>query len=160
MAEIAFRYRVRRYKAADIGTMIDAANEVAQRIRRDLPMADVQFLDLTKSDNVLVMATAADVRNPAAATKNADGTSIWRRLSGAGGAAGNHTVTGVATTDTLIAVLHSNDTTHAVTDLTSEYTISATNTINNTSGTTSVGSTLIVVTLIPPLGANIAAAAV
>lgn len=63
----------------------------------------------------------------------------------AGAAAGNHTVTGILTTNTLVAVVHVDDTTHASTDKTAEYTISASDTINNTSGTTSVGSHVVVV---------------
>lgn len=81
---------------------------------------------------------------------------VTRRLSGAspairlalitGGAAGNLTVTGIATTDTLLLVLKFIGAGTAVTDLanlTSEFTISATNTINNTGGTASTGKVLV-----------------
>lgn len=64
-----------------------------------------------------------------------------------GAAAGNVTVTGVKTTDKLIAV-HSIAFTagvpSAVADLTSEFTISAENTLNNTGGTSSADMILLV----------------
>src|SRR5438046_2754800 len=56
----------------------------------------------------------------------------------AGGAAGNFTVTGIKTTDALSLVLRFIGAGTAITDvsdLTSEFTITTTNTINNTSGT-------------------------
>ena len=62
----------------------------------------------------------------------------------AGAAAGDHTVTGIAVGDQLISVVAVNDTTHASTDVTSEYTVTVTNTINNSGGTSSVGSHLVV----------------
>lgn len=65
----------------------------------------------------------------------------------AGAAAGNVTVTGIKTTDTLNMVLHFIGTGVSVTDvtdLTSQFTISATNTINNTSGTSSATNKLLV----------------
>lgn len=65
-----------------------------------------------------------------------------------GGAAGNHTVTGILTTDTLISVAHINlDATAAnitAADLTSEFTISAADTINNTGGTATSSDKLLV----------------
>lgn len=72
-----------------------------------------------------------------------------------GGAAGNHTVTGIKTTDTLVAVLQidvasdtgtsaSGDKVQAIADLTSEFTISAANTINNTGGSATTGDKLLV----------------
>lgn len=57
----------------------------------------------------------------------------------AGAAAGDVTVTGIKTTDKLVAVLDI-----AGTDLTSEFTISAADTINNVGGTSSAASQLIV----------------
>lgn len=68
----------------------------------------------------------------------------------AGGAAGNFTMTGIATTDQLVLVLHLAGAGTAVTDiadLTSEFTISAANTINNTGGTASSGGKLLVLYL-------------
>jgi len=65
----------------------------------------------------------------------------------AGGAAGNFTVTGIKTTDTLNMVLQfvgAATTVTNVADLTSEFTITALNTINNTAGTASTGDKLLV----------------
>lgn len=66
----------------------------------------------------------------------------------AGGAAGNLTVTGVAVGDRLVSVARlDRDATAAnvtLATLTSEFTISATDTINNTSGTNTTGDALLV----------------
>lgn len=65
-----------------------------------------------------------------------------------GAAAGNHTVTGITTADAIIQVLYF---TGAGTDVTnvsaigSEFTITATNTINNTGGTNTTGGKLLVI---------------
>lgn len=62
-----------------------------------------------------------------------------------GGSAGNITVTGIATTDVLEAVLYypiSTGTVTSVSDLTSEFTITAANTINNTGGTATTSGKL------------------
>lgn len=65
----------------------------------------------------------------------------------AGAAAGNITVTGIKTRDTLVSVLRAvgggTDVTD-VTNLTSEFSITASNTINNTGGTATTGSKLVV----------------
>jgi hypothetical protein len=58
-----------------------------------------------------------------------------------GGAAGNHTVTGIEENDELVSVLHYT-TGAALADLTSEFSISAADTINNTGGTDSSGDQL------------------
>ena len=64
-----------------------------------------------------------------------------------GGAAGNHTVTGIKTDDELFLVLYlagaGTDVTD-VSDLTGEFSISADNTINNTGGTATTGGKLLV----------------
>lgn len=64
-----------------------------------------------------------------------------------GGAAGNHTVTGIATADALISVLHLPDAgaVDAIADLTAEFTISAANTINNAAGTATTDGKLLVI---------------
>lgn len=104
-------------------------------------LRDVQDRAGAAADQVTVDNSTAAVTAAAKAAVVAGAVKVGI----AGAAAGNHTVTGIATTNTLIAVVHVDDTTHAATDKTSEYTISATNTINNTSGTTSVGSHIVVV---------------
>lgn len=62
----------------------------------------------------------------------------------AGGSAGNHTVTGIKTTDKLVAVVHFTPST-SIAMLTSEFTISAADTINNTGGTDTSSDFLLVV---------------
>lgn len=64
-----------------------------------------------------------------------------------GGSAGNITVTGAKTTDSLRAVIYfpiSTGTVTSVSDLTSEFTISAANTINNTGGTATTSGKLLI----------------
>lgn len=83
----------------------------------------------------------------------------------AGGSAGNLTLTGIATTDTLIEVVRydveldtgtgaSGNKVAGVTDITSEFTISATNTINNTGGTDTSGDRLEVLYMTPATAAQ------
>lgn len=61
-----------------------------------------------------------------------------------GGAAGDHTVTGIASGDEILAVLHYT-TGAALADLTSEFSVSAANTINNTGGTDTTSDQLLVI---------------
>lgn len=69
----------------------------------------------------------------------------------AGGAAGAHTVTGIATGDEIVAVLRFNrDATASNIDLstlTSEFTITGTDSISNAGGTATTGDTLVVLWL-------------
>ena len=65
----------------------------------------------------------------------------------AGGAAGNFTVAGIAVTDLLVLILYYAGAGVAVTDvldLTSEFTITGANTINNSGGTDTTGGKLVV----------------
>lgn len=62
-----------------------------------------------------------------------------------GGAAGNLTVTGITTAQTLAAVVGIKDADQTNHDFTAEFTITATNTINNTGGTATTGYHLVVV---------------
>ncbi len=66
----------------------------------------------------------------------------------AGGAAGDHTLTGIAAGDDIVSVLHMQGDGTQLTgaeDLTSEFTITAADTLNNTGGTASTNGFLIVV---------------
>ncbi len=93
----------------------------------------------------LVATTAFDAAGTAAGLALVAGFAKHALI--AGGAAGNFTVTGIKTTDTLNMVLQfvgAATTVTTVADLTSEFTISALNTINNTSGTPSTGDKLLV----------------
>lgn len=64
----------------------------------------------------------------------------------AGGAAGNITVTGIAVNDRIVSVIKidATDASETFSDLTAEFTVTAVNTINNTGGTASTGSGLLV----------------
>lgn len=62
----------------------------------------------------------------------------------AGGSAGDHTVTGIATADHLISVIHLDLGSNAETDMTADFSITAANTINNTGGTDTTNDTLLV----------------
>lgn len=65
----------------------------------------------------------------------------------AGGAAGNHTVTGIAVGDSLSSVIFFDDlggTAPAVTDLTAEFTVSAPDTIENAGHTDTTGGFLVI----------------
>jgi hypothetical protein len=62
----------------------------------------------------------------------------------AGGSAGDHTVTGIALADTLVSVFEQDGTSGLLTDRTSEFTISAADTINNTGGTDTTGDKLLI----------------
>ena len=76
------------------------------------------------------------------------GPTTWALI--AGGVAGNHTVTGIATTDTLVVVLH--NTAGALADLTSEFTIDSADTIDNTAGTDTSSDDLLVAYQSPNAG--------
>lgn len=91
-------------------------------------------------------AVDTDAIAAAAVTKPKLGTGFIVQKLINGGAAGNHTVTGIATADALISVFHLPDAgaIDAMADLTSEFTISAANTINNTGGTATTNGKLLV----------------
>jgi hypothetical protein len=61
-----------------------------------------------------------------------------------GGAAGDHTVTGIAVGDALLYVWKQDGTSGIITNLTSEFTITGPDTINNGGGTDTTGDNLIV----------------
>lgn len=62
-----------------------------------------------------------------------------------GGSAGAHTVTGITTDDDLIAVFEQDGTSGLLTDLTSEFTVSDVDEIDNTSGTATTSDKLLVI---------------
>jgi hypothetical protein len=82
-----------------------------------------------------------------------EGATSLKSFVAAGAAAGNVTVTGIATTDQLLSVVRlDRDATAAninISDITSEFTISATDTINNTAGTNTTGDSLLVLVARP-----------
>ena len=140
MSEVAFIVSVPPAKA-DAGTFLDAALQLVQRITNDLGQK-ATLIQIVKSDKVIIAsefttAATSPTSNP---TQSRTGKLTKVNATIAGGIAGDHTVTGIKTTDTLVAVVHIDDTTHVGTDKTSEYTISAADTINNTAGTSSAST--------------------
>ena len=144
MSEVAFIVSVPPAKA-DAGTFLDAALQLVQRITNDLGQK-ATLIQIVKSDKVIIaseftQAATAPTSNP---TQSRTGTVTHTSTSIAGGAAGDHTVTGIKTTDELVAVVSIDDTTHAGTVITSECTISAAATINNAAGTNTTGGHVVV----------------
>jgi hypothetical protein len=116
---------------------------------------------ITAADRIaaLLKGAAARFQDEDPATGRADlglGTAALLNLAAsflkigviAGGSAGNFTVTGIKTTDALVSVLRlvaAATTMTNITDLTGEFSITATNTINNTSGTSTTADKLLVI---------------
>lgn len=90
------------------------------------------------ASNAVTTAKIADD----AVTKAKIGEQLVKAALVAGGAAGDITVTGIATADNLVMVLH--NTAGTLADLTSEFTISAADTINNAGGTDTSSDQLVV----------------
>lgn len=104
---------------------------------------DAQILVGDGTDvNSVAVSGDATIDNAGAVTIAADSVEKTMMAPGTGtkfayidgGAAGDHTVTGIATDDELIAVMHETPGT-SFADLTSEFSISAADTINNDTGT-------------------------
>lgn len=91
--------------------------------------------------------TDAKVAAAAAIAHTKLGTGVLKATLIAGGAAGDHTVTGIRPADTLVAVLFvdATDASETYSDLTAEFTISADDTINNAGGTDTTGGGLVVI---------------
>jgi hypothetical protein len=139
---------------ADRAAVLLKANEPAtQRTEAGLGTASTH----AASDFLAAASNLSDVASASAArTSLSLGTAALLNLASpflkvkvlAGGAAGNFTATGVKTTDALISVLRlvgAATTLTNITDLTGEFSITATNTINNTSGTATTSDKLLVV---------------
>lgn len=149
MSQLAFRFRVPKYAAASLGAYAAAGEEFAQKLRRDLPISDgIAFLDVTSSDKALQVDVSTDVKNIL------NSSTYLHRVSQAGGAAGVTTVSGALATSVILAVFASNDTTHAVTDVTAEWVLPnhppGAGTFDNTGGSNNTGSHVIFVFYNPP----------
>ena len=154
MAQIAFVVNVGTYKSADLGNFLKAGKELVRQIAKDLPISagtgGVRLEQILKSDSKLVPDVYAAISAlPTNVQSARAGTVTDTTTVVAGGGAGNITVTGVKTTDRLISVNGVKDSDQTVVDFLTgahPFTISATDTINNTSGTSSSGYHLVVVT--------------
>lgn len=91
--------------------------------------------------------TDAKVASDAAIAHTKLGTGMVKATIIAGGAAGDHTVSGIRATDALVAVLFVDftDASETGSDITGEFTISGDDTINNGGGTDTTGGFLIVI---------------
>ncbi len=147
MAQIGFIVSVPHYVAADLGTYNKVGEELARLIAADLPISDgVRFLSNVKSNNPLHIDTTLDVVDPIS-------TSGYIKLvSQAGAAAGSTAVTGAVATSVLLAVFASNDTTHAVTNVTAEWVANPATAghFDNTGGADNTGSHVLFVFYNPP----------
>jgi hypothetical protein len=138
MSEVQFTVSGLKYVQADAGAFIDVGNEVARLVKLQLPISGgISLKTVAKTDAAFVTATTSDSLNP--------GVANTTRATAAGGAAGNITITGIATTNTLLAVVAVKDADQSVLDLSTQFTITATNTINNTGGTATTGYHVVVV---------------
>lgn len=86
------------------------------------------------------MAYTPDVKVPFGSTEGKVKAGFIKQALIAGGGAGNHTVTGIKAGDELVSVLH--NTAGTLADLSSEFSVAADDTINNTGGTVTTGDQL------------------
>lgn len=103
----------------------------------------IQAGKVTATELASSAVTTAKIADDAV-TKAKVGEQLVKAALIAGGAAGNHTVTGIATADNLVMVLHYT-TGAALANLTSEFTITGANTINNGGGTDTTSDQLVVI---------------
>lgn len=91
--------------------------------------------------------TNAKVAATAAIAHSKHGTGLVKATIIAGGAAGDHTVTGIRASDALVAALFVDftDASETGSDITGEFSITGDNTINNVGGTDTSGGFLIVI---------------
>lgn len=108
----------------------------------------VQMMAAVKADVHIPFGSSEGTIQPDKVFKAHIGEQLIRSAVIVGGAAGNLTVTGIAVGDNLIGVIRLNrDATAANIDMsgiTSEFTITAANTINNAGGTNTTGDALLI----------------
>jgi hypothetical protein len=138
----------------------DARNVLLMGVNASLAATDAEDPVDIVVEGIATVEYGGSVTRGNPLTSNADGKAIAatdRVYTAviAGGSAGALTVTGILTTDTLVSVVQANivaDTgdnatgnkVNDVVNLTSEFTITATNEIDNTAGTATTGDKLIV----------------
>jgi hypothetical protein len=142
-------YRIVKHGAADYEVLQAAASTdlligVASSYGA---AADGDRLDIHRA-GIVEVEYGGNVTRGQPLTANSDGKAIAATAKSlvhflaTGGAAGDITVTGITTADRLVAVLNEDATSGKVTDLTSEFTITAADTINNTGGTATTSNKL------------------
>lgn len=146
MSQVAFIINLRPNKA-DVGNFIDVGNQLAFLVRNVAGDDSASLVQIAKSDNHLVAQEVGDLSNTAPVTSPLSTARAPKKTTStiAGGAAGALTVTGIKKgKNTITAVVAVDDTTHAGVDLTTEFTITADNTINNTGGTSTASKHVVV----------------
>ena len=106
-----------------LSEMLNKQSLIAQALVAGGAAGDIAVTGILKGDKII------GVNAPA----------VLVQTTVAGAAAGDVTVTGIATTDKIVSVIDI-----AGADLTAEFTVTATDTINNTGGTSSAASVLLV----------------
>lgn len=106
---------------------------------------------MTSEVKVAIQGRRGDLKDGVVATEHLEDAAVEKEKLGsgfiamavaAGGSAGNITVTGITTDDELIGVLEFD--TGVPANLTSEFSITAADTINNAEGTDTTGNTLVI----------------
>jgi hypothetical protein len=144
MAQVAFVIDIPNRKAAVLPNFLTEGEDIARQVKQDIGDDSTRLVNVAIADLAIVPVPSVAPVTPHLSKTQAR-TLSPTRVSIVGGAAGNLTVTGIRTTHTLIAVLKNVDANDAFTDLTSEFTITASDTINNTGGTTTASSHVFVV---------------
>jgi hypothetical protein len=155
-------YRIAKFGAADGGSL-QADSSVAKLlgVYDELAHDSGERADVIRAGRGLVQYGGAVTRGDWL-TSDANGKAVAVGSYGsvrkvvAGGSAGNITVSGVKTTDELVAVIRfdvavdtgssaTGNKVQGVSDVTAEFSISAADTINNAAGTDTSGDTLLVI---------------
>jgi hypothetical protein len=156
---VAVAFRIAAWHADDVVKQASAASDFLIGVFGPVPGADGDTVDVTRSGIVPVEYGTTVTRGQRLTTDSVGRAvpatdQVYTKVI-SGGSAGNLTVTGIKTTDTLVSVVQANivaDTgtsasgnkVDTIADLTSEFTISAADTINNTGHTDTTSDKLIV----------------
>lgn len=146
-------YRIVKFGASDVAALQAAGpNDLSIGVADLGADAADDRIDIIMS-GIAAVEYGGNVTRGQPLTSDANGKAVAAtnrtyQVSVAGGSAGNITVTGIKTTDVLLSVQRVDlDATAGnidLDDLTSEFTISAANTINNTGGSATTGDKLLV----------------
>lgn len=149
---------VAAYRFVKFGTDDDHVAQSAAATDLSIGVSDSMGADAAEDSLDVVIDGAAEIEAGGTITRgqrvvpDSDGKAVAATPASivqtiiAGGAAGAHVVTGIETTDTLLAVIEidATDASETFADLTSEFTISDDDEIDNAAGTTTTGSGLLV----------------
>ena len=143
MAQVSFVVNIPNYKTANLGDFLKEGRELVKLIGKHLPAPGQITLDqIVVSDSSLVPLPFATLSAVPTSPKGTRSGAAATTAVVVGGAAGNITVTGIKTTDRLKSVIGIKDSDQTSVDFmtgANPFTVSAADTINNTSGTASTG---------------------